>query len=100
MVFEGEGRAWRPTRWNNLFGLWRERTLSGNQGLLAFNPLLALGHKFGFIAVVVDNGLADDDADGAGVFEEGVAWPKLAAVERDGDDVHLEHFAMRAPPSL
>ena len=76
MVFERKGRAWRPTRWNNLFGLWRERTLSGNQGLLAFNPLLALGHEFGFIAVVVGNGFADDDADCAGVFEEGVARPK------------------------
>ena len=92
MVFEGKGRAWRPTRWNNLFGLWRERTLSGNQGLLAFYPLLALSHDFGFVAAAVGNGFADDDADGARVFEEGVAWPKLAAVERDGDDVHLKHF--------
>ena len=59
---------------------------------MAFDPLLALGHEFGFIAVVVGNGFADDDADRAGVFEEGISWPKLAAVERDGDDVHLEHF--------
>ena len=87
-----KGRAWRPTRWNNLFGLGRERALSGNQGLLAFYPLLALSHEFGFVAAAVGNGFADDDADGAGVFEEGVARPKLAAVERDGDDVHLKHF--------
>ena len=92
MVFEGKGRAWRPTRWNDLFGLWRERTLSGNQRLLAFYPLLALGHEFGFVAAAVGNGFADDDADGAGVFEEGISRPKLAAVERDGDDVHLKHF--------
>ena len=38
------------------------------------------------------NGFADDDADRTGVFEEGVARPKLAAVERNGDDVHLKHF--------
>ena len=84
MVFEGKGRAWRPTRWNNLFGLWCERTLSGNQGLLAFDPLLTLGHEFGFVAAAVGNGFADDDTDRAGVFEEGISRPKLAAVERDG----------------
>lgn len=92
MVFEGKGRTWRPTRWNDLFGLWRERALSGNQGLLAFYPLLACSHEFGFVAAAVGNGFADDDADRAGVFEEGISRPKLAAVERDGDDVHLKHF--------
>ena len=82
MVFEGKGRAWRPTRWNDLFGLWRERALSGNQGLLAFNPLLALGHEFGFVAAAVGNGFADDDADRAGNIGRQTARPRAQHDDR------------------
>ena len=65
MVFEGKGRAWRPTRWNNLFGCGANGPCPVIRAA-GFDPLLTLGHEFGFVAAAVGNGFADDDADRAG----------------------------------
>lgn len=52
----------------------------------------AFFHQFGFAAACVRDGRTDDDGDFPRIFQKGVFRPKFAAVEGDGDDVHLKHF--------
>lgn len=60
--------------------------------MLRFDEVFAFFHQFGFAAACVRDGRTDDDGDFPRIFQKGIFRPKFAAVEGDGDDVHLKHF--------